>query len=255
MAKRVIAGSRGIVTGASSGIGRAIAVELARHGARVLAVARRKDRLEQLNRESGIAIIDGDIQDPLVRARVLENCQQLFGGLDFLVNAAGISSSARFADSSAERLREIMEVNFFASTELIRAALPLLRQGRSPLVVNIGSILGRRGIPWHADYCASKFALQGLSESIRPELAALGIDLLVVNPGTTQTGLYEHDTARQNLPWRQPAGVSAEYVAQKTVKAMAANRREIVPSTSGRLLLCLNRWFPGLLDRLMRRYG
>lgn len=255
MAKRVIAGSRGIVTGASSGIGRAIAVELARHSAQVLAVARRKDLLDQLNRETGIAVVDGDIRDPLVRGRVLEHCQRLFGGIDFLVNAAGISSSARFAESSSERLREIMEVNFFASTELIRAALPLLRQGRSPLVVNIGSILGRRGIPWHADYCASKFALQGLGEALRPELAALGVDLLVVNPGTTQTGLYENDTARHKLPWRQPRGVSAEYVARLTVRAMAANRREIVPSTSGRLLLCLNRWFPWLIDRLMRRYG
>lgn len=266
MPTRTIAGSRGIVTGASSGIGRAIAIELARNGASVLAVARRGDRLADLATSwhapatqaqygGSMEILAGDICNPTIRLASVVECKEAFGGMDFLVNAAGISSVARFAESTPERLREIMEVNFFAPAELIRSAIPALRTGTNPVIVNIGSILGHRGIPWHADYCASKFALQGFAESVRPELAKLGIDLLMVNPGTTKTELYNQDEARQRLPWRQPAGVSAEYVAQKTVKAMSAGRNWVIPNRRGRLLVHVSRWFPRLVDRLMAKYG
>ena len=260
MARRTIAGSRGIVTGASSGIGRAIAVELARNGAKVLAVARRAERLSQLCQESfshggSITSSCGDISDPTVRAAILAQAKDKLGGIDFLVNAAGISSVARFVDSTPERLRQILEVNFFAPVELIRIALPELTRGVNPIVVNIGSILGHRAIPWHADYCASKFALRGLSESIRPELAKQGIDLLMVSPGTTKTELYATDTTRQKLPWRQPRGVLPEYVARQTVQAMARGKREIIPNPQGRLLVWLSRFFPSILDRAMNKYG
>jgi short-subunit dehydrogenase len=262
MAKRTIAGSRGIVTGASSGIGRAIAAELFKNGARVLVVARRQDRLRDLasklcatGNPGRIEVHSGDVREASVRQAAIAKVQDRFGGVDFLVNAAGISSVARFAESAPDRLREIMEVNFFAPIEMIRAAIPVLRQGNQPIIVNIGSILGHRGIPWHSDYCASKFALRGFSESIRPELAKLGIDLLIVSPGTTKTNLYENDADRSKLPWPQLNGVSPEYVARKTVRAMVRGRREIIPNPKGRLLVCLSRWCPWLLDRLMARYG
>jgi short-subunit dehydrogenase len=253
--RRNIAECRGIVTGASSGIGRAIAIELARQGARVLAVARRADRLESLASEVSLSFLAGDIRNPAIRAAAIDKCQQQFGGLDFLVNAAGISSVARFAESTPERLREIMEINFFAPAEFIREVIPHLRHGQHPLIVNIGSILGHRGIPWHDDYCASKFALQGLSESLRPELAKEGIDLLVVSPGTTKTELYDADAGRATLPWKQPQGVSAEYVARKTAQAMARGKRKIIPNPQGKLLVALSRWFPSCVDWMIRRYG
>ena len=95
-----------------------------------------------------------------------------YGGLDLLVNNAGIGAQGRFAEADPARLRQIMEVNFFAPAEMTRAALPLLKQGRRPMIVNIGSILGHRGIPGTSEYCASKFAVQGFSESLRAELVA-----------------------------------------------------------------------------------
>lgn len=260
MAKRIISGSRGIVTGASSGIGRAIAFELSRQGAYVFAVARREDRLAALvddsrNAAGRILACCGDITQQGFRREVVERTAGSGSAFDFLVNAAGISSVARFADSSEERLRQITEVNFFAPAELIRMSLPFLSQGNRPLVANVGSILAHRGIPFHSDYCASKFALQGLSESIRPELRKQGIDLLIVSPGTTASELYQNDEGRTKLPWRQPRPVSAEYVAQQTVRAMASGKREIVPSLSGRMMLAANRWAPRLLDRWLGRYG
>lgn len=264
MAKRKIAGSRGIVTGCSSGIGRAIAIELVKYGAHVIAVARRGGRLAELAAELGasplqgqgrLEVFCGDIRDAAIRQGSIAHAKQVFGGLDFLVNAAGVSTVARFAESTPDRLREIMEVNFFAPAEMIRESVEELRQGNRPIVVNIGSILGHLGIPWHADYCASKFALQGLSESLRPELTKLGIDLLMVSPGTTKTELYSNDAGRSQLPWPQPHGVSPQYVAQKTLQAMARGRHEIIPNHQGRLLVYLSRWCPWLVDRLMRRYG
>lgn len=260
MARHRISGAAAIVTGASSGIGRAIAVELVARGAHVLAVARRKDRLRQLQAEcrdlpGQLAIFAGDISQPSVREMAITQAVQQFGGLDLLINSAGISAVERFMDSTSDQLRHTLEVNFFAAAELIRLAVPVLEKSSQPMIVNVGSILAHRGIPFHANYCASKFALHGLSESLRPELAKRGIDVLVVSPGTTKTDLYAHDANRGHLPWRQPAGVAPEHVARQAVRAIERGRQEIIPSTSGKLMVWISRFCPGLLDRFFRRYG
>jgi short-subunit dehydrogenase len=260
MARHRISGASAIVTGASSGIGRAIAVELVARGARVLAVARREDRLRQLQADcrellGQIEIIAGDISQPAVRELAIAQTVRQFGGLDLLVNAAGISSVERFMDSSVDQLRHTMEVNFFAAAELIRLAVPILEKSSQPMIVNVGSILAHRGIPFHANYCASKFALHGLSESLRPELAKRGIDVLVVSPGTTKTDLYANDTNRGQLPWKQPAGVSPEHVARQAVQAIERGRQEIIPSTSGKIMVWISRFCPSVLDRFFQKYG
>lgn len=260
MARHRISGASALVTGASSGIGRAIVVELVARGARVVAVARREDRLRQLQAEcrdlpGQLEILAGDISQPEVRTAALSAVQGQFGGLDLLVNAAGISAVERFMESNNEQLRETLEVNFFAVAELIRLAVPVLEKSSQPMIVNVGSILAHRGIPFHANYCASKFALHGLSESLRPELAKRGIDVLVVSPGTTKTELYADDPNRGHLPWKQPAGVAPEYVARQTVRAIERGRKEIIPSTSGKLMVWISRFCPSVLDRFFRRYG
>src|SRR5439155_3599866 len=110
-----------------------------------------------------------------------------FDGLDVVVNNAGIGATGHFADATEERLRRIMEVNFFGLTETTRVCLPLRRRGRDPAIVNVSSIVGKRGLPGRSEYSASKFAAQGFSEALRAELARFGIDVIVVNPGLTQT--------------------------------------------------------------------
>jgi short-subunit dehydrogenase len=259
--RRTIAGSRSLVTGASGGIGRAIALELARQGSRVVVVARREKPLvelvEAIRRGGGQAeAVVGDVTDDGVRSAALERAQSAFGGLDILVNNAGSGAMGRFAEASPERLRNVFEVNFFAAAELTRAAIPILRQGNRPIVVSIGSILGHRATPRNSEYCASKFALRGLTESLRPELATLGIDMLLVSPGTTETEFYQHViNADETPPWPEQQGVSAESVAGATVRAIAAGKREIIPSLRGRMLVWLNRLCPALVERIMRRYG
>lgn len=260
MARRSIDGLRGILTGASSGIGRALALQLSRQGARLVLVARNADQLASLASEISahggqVQVVAGDICDGRVRQQAIETAVKHFGGLDLLINNAGIGALGRFADASPDRLRRIMEVNFFAPAELIRGALPELRRGRTSLVVNVGSILGHRGIPHSSEYCASKFALQGFSESLRSELRPLGIDLLVVSPGTTMTDFFDHNLERQPTPWPPQRGVRAETVARRTVRAMRQGRHEIIVNWRGYLLVLLNRLFPRAADWLLQRYG
>ena len=262
MAKRQIGGSRAIVTGASSGIGRAIALELGCRGAELVLVARRELKLQQLceqiqsQHQARCTFVAGDIREASIRQAAVDSALQTFGGLDILVNNAGIGALGRFEDAEPQRLREIMEVNFFAPAEMIRAALPALKQGRRPIIVNVGSILGHRGIPRTSEYCASKFAVHGLSESLRAEFARLGIDVLLVSPGTTDTEFDAHRIERRgDEPWPEQKGVSSAAVARATVRAIRLGRHEIVPNARGRLLCWANRVSPRLVDRLMARYG
>lgn len=250
-----------MVTGASSGIGRAVAFELAERGARLLLNARRNERLtllaEQLRqRQVQVEYVAGDVADPAVRQALIDAAVERLEGLDVLVNNAGIGAFGRFESASPERLRRIMEVNFFGTVEMTRLALPLLKRGQQPLVVNVSSILGHRGIPHCSEYCASKFAVQGFSESLRAELHPLGIDLLVVSPGTTDTGFFDNVIERKGeRPWGQQTGVPAEHVARQMVRAMERGRHEIIPNRRGRMLCWLNRLSPWLADVFLARYG
>jgi short-subunit dehydrogenase len=261
MPHRRLTDRRALITGASSGIGRALAIELARHGVDCVLLARREDRLtevvRQINSIGRRAIgIAGDVTDPAARRRALDTARNQLGGLDILVNNAGIAAHGRFAEADPGRLRPIMEVNFFAPAELIREALPLLRKGRQPIVVNIGSILGHRGCPHKSEYSASKFALHGFSEALRPELLTLGIDLLVVAAGPTDT---EHfDTLieeKGEMPWGNPRRKPASEVTRSIVRAIERGKNEVVTSWRGWFWLLLNRLSPRLVDGIMARYG
>ncbi len=248
------------MTGSSSGIGRAVALELARCGASVVIVARREDRLRQLADEitavgGRVEIVAGDITNAEVRDRAIDIATSRFGGLDILINNAGIGASGLFEHADPDRLRRIFEVNFFALVEMTRAALPALKQGVDPIVVNVSSILGHRGVPHNSEYSASKFAVQGFSESIRAEFARDGIDVLVVSPGTTETEFFDSVIECTGKPsWPEHAAVSSDEVARRTVRAIRLGRHEIIPYRWGRLLCRLNRISPGLVDRLMARY-
>ncbi|NOY30613.1 MAG: SDR family NAD(P)-dependent oxidoreductase [Planctomycetes bacterium] len=262
MGRRSITDRRILITGASSGIGRALARELAPHGPHLLLAARSQGPLEELADEllklgaaSARAFVV-DVTDPQSRGALVGQIGDLWGSLDLLVNNAGISAHGRFTNSTEQTLRQIMEVNFFAAAELTRLTLPFLRRGQDPMVVNVGSILGHRGIPHNSEYCASKFALRGWSEAIRPELDRDDIALLLVSPGTTETKFFEHLISQEGqLPWGKTSGISPEEVARQIVRGIEHDRREIFPNWRGRLFVILNRICPWLVDRLMQRYG
>lgn len=261
MSRRKISGLRTIVTGASSGIGRALALELARQGARLVLTSRRTDFLEELKKEirdwgAEAHVVTGDIVEPEVRQRLLDAAQAELGGLDLLINNAGVGAIGPFAEASEARLRRVMEVNFFAPAELIRGAVPLLRAGNRPMIVNVGSVLGHRAIPKKSEYCASKFALHGLSDSLRTELVHCGIDVLLVSPSTTATEFFDNVLEKNaDLPWLALGAMSPEAVARKAVKAIRRGRHEIILTPGGKLLVWFDRLCPPLVNRLVARFG
>ena len=257
---RTLQGTRMLITGASSGIGRRLAEQAVHAGARVALVARSTERIEELARTlagvpgADVLAITADVTVEADRSRMLAAAAERFDGLDVLVNNAGIASFGHFTSSSEEVLRQVMEVNFFAPAELIRQAIPLLTQGRQPAIVNVSSMCGRRGVPAWPEYSASKFALCGLTEALRGEMARFGIDVLLIVPGLTSTSLQAnmlHNTGRMKIGFDK--GQPPETVAAGILRSLCKNRTETVLGWEANWILRINRFLPRLLDRLMAR--
>src|SRR5262245_37194207 len=226
MARRKLAGLRVLVTGASQGIGRALVVEAAKRGCRVLAAARSTELLDQLAAEvrksnGVIETVRADVTSPEDRQAMVDAAVRHFGGLDVLVNNAGIGATGHFMDSDPDVLRKIFETNFFGLTETTRVCLPLLKRGTTPAIVNISSVVGKRALPARSLYSSSKFAVAGFSEAIRAELAKDGIDVIVVNPGLTQTNFSQNMLeAKAKIPLDHLRGMTSEEVAAATLRAI-----------------------------------
>src|SRR4051812_39962909 len=241
--RRNITGSRILITGASQGIGKALAEAAAARGAKVLVCARKVELLHDLaqavrSRGGIIEIVQADITLPEDRQKLVATAEAAFGGLDILVNNAGIGATGHFADVAAERLRQIMEVNFFGLTETSRVFLPMLKQGNKAAIVNISSIAGKRGIPARSEYSASKFAVQGFSEALRAELAKDGVDVIVVCPGLTQTNFSRNMIEQKALvPLDHMRGMSSEDVARHTIKAIEKGYNETCLTLNGKLMV------------------
>jgi short-subunit dehydrogenase len=257
--RRKIAGSRILITGASQGIGKALTGEAVRRGGRVLAVARSADLLEQLceplrDARGALHVLAGDVTSPDDRRRMAAAVQEHFGALDVLVNNAGIGATGHFAEAGPDRLRIIMEVNFFGTTETTRALLPLLRGGSRPAVVNISSIAGKRAIPARSEYSASKFAVQGFSEALRAELAKDGIDVLVICPGLTQTNFSKNMLEQKaKMQMDHLRGMTSEQVAVAALRAIERGRSEVCLTFQAKLIALVSRFFPRLADRVARK--
>ncbi len=257
--RRRLENCRVLITGASSGIGRALAHQFARKQARILLLARREARLQEVKREverlGGTAIFSvGDVTSPSVRQTVVELCNRQFGGLDLLVNNAGIGAIGTFEDSNADRLRQIMDVNFFAPVELIRLTLPLLRKSQTAAIVNICSVLGHRAVPLKSEYCASKFALHGFSDALRAELVSDGIDVILVSPSTTESEFFDQINDDPSARKRR-SGMSPDRVASATMRAIEKRRHEVIFPFEGKALVWLDRYWPSLADRIVARFG
>ena len=256
---RPLAGRRILITGASSGLGRCLAEQAAAKGARLVLAARSADKLKEVeaNLTAGGAeavAVGADVTRAEDRQRMLDVAGERYGGLDVLINNAGIGSWGHFSGSSEAILRQIMEVNFFAPAELIRLAIPVLRRGQQPAFVNIASMCGRRGLPAWTEYSASKFALCGLTEALRGELVRFGIDILLVLPGLMRTSLRSNmlrNEGRMKIDFA--AGLPVEIAAAQVLRALEKNQTETVLGQEARQILLVNRFLPRLVDYLMAR--
>ena len=259
MPYRNLTGKRVLITGASQGIGRALAVEAARRGCKVIAAARKQDLINELVAEIqsvgrtcvGVA---ADVTTPVDRQAMLDVAVKNFGGLDILINNAGIGATGHFVDNDPQTMRDIFEVNYFGLCELVRSAIPILKTGEQPCIVNISSVLGRRAIPGRSMYSASKFAVAGFSEALRAELIRFGIDVTVINPGLTKTNFSQNMVERKaKHSLDHMRGMTSETVAVKTLNAVEKGKYEITLTAGGKFLVILNRIAPRLIDFVAKR--
>lgn len=259
--RRSLENKRVIITGATSGIGLALANALAAENCRLIINGRRSEILDQIAdgfKQAGrdCVAIAGDVTDEATRKKLLAAVRENFGGLDILINNAGVGAMGRFDTASDDRLRKVFEVNFFAVADFIRESLPLLKDGDDSLIVNLSSVLGHRAVPLKSEYCASKFAIHGFSDAIRAEIAGDGIELLLVSPSTTDSEFFDsaiEDSAKKN--WKKGGVMSPEAVAIRTVRAMKKRRHEIILTFGGRTLVWLDRIIPGIANRIIARFG
>lgn len=255
MARRKLDGLRVIITGASQGIGRALAAEASRRGMKVVAAARKTDLLEQLKAEHpNIEIVTADVIDPVQRQAMIDTALAKFGGLDMLINNAGIGATGHFMDSEPGVLRQIFEVNYFGLCEITRLAIPHLKHGVTPAIVNISSVVGRRAIPARGLYASSKFAVAGFSEAIRAELAKDGIDVIVINPGLTQTNFSQNMLeAKAKLQMDHLRGMTSEEVAVATLDAVAKGKHEVTLTFKGKMMVLTARFAPWIVDYFSKK--
>jgi short-subunit dehydrogenase len=265
--RRDVRGRVVLVTGASRGIGKRLAGKLARLGAKLALTARSADDLAKLAGELRAAGADAetfpaDLTDAADRQRLVDAVAARFGALDVLVNCAGVCSFGEFSTSTPEIARKVLEVNFFAQAEMIRAAHPHLlrsseqaRDGWRPAVMNVASICGRWGIPSMSEHCASKHAFVGLTEALRGEFQRYGIDVLLVLPGLVRSDdLNRHLLRNEGKIYLDFEGAQPpDEVAADVVKCLTRNRTEKVSGWVSFWVWLGRRMFPRGVRFFMQR--
>jgi len=248
------------VTVASAGIGRATALAFARVGARVAVCARRRERLEELERElhalgtetlvDVVDVTDGAQVEGFVDAVVAR-----FGRLDVLVNNAGYGVRGRVEETPVEHYRRLMEVNFIGTVHGCRAALPVMRRQGRGVIINVSSIVGHRALARGAAYAATKAAQISLTESLRSELRGSGLAVCSVHPIGTATEFADVVARESGGRSGSPLGPqqSADVVARAIVRCARRPRPEVYPYRLSRVLVWLNALAPGLVDALFAR--
>lgn len=249
-----------VITGASSGIGRATALRLARKGANVVLAARRAEVLQELagecERHGGSALaVPTDVTDPAAVHKLADRAVTAFGGIDAWVNNAGVGVFSPFLDVPLEDIRRVLDVNIMGCVNGARAALPVMRaQGRGVLV-NVASVAGIVAQPYAAPYAMSKAAVRSLGTSLRSELMLGGVDVDVVTvlPAAIDTPFFQHAanyTGRKVRP--MPPVYSAERVARAIVGAITRpGRREVIVGPIGRPVNAQHKVAPGTTDAVM----
>ncbi len=252
-----LAGRVAIVTGASAGIGRALALALAGAGARLALVARRAEELERLAQEVGgisarALAIPIDLRDTAAVERLGSAVEAEFGRVDVLVNNAGIGLHAPVLESTPDDERHLFELNVLATAGAIRSVIPSMRRQGGGMIVNIASVAGLIGVPKIALYCASKFAVRGLSDALRVELAPDRIHVLAVYPGYIATEFGANVLGRRSRPaHRLGRGASVDALAARIVRAMARSERTVIYPGWYRPLWWLAQAAPRLRDEVL----
>lgn len=248
-----------VVTGASSGIGKALAEEALSRGAKVAVCARSIDKLKSLFKESDrLFCYKADVSVEADCKAFMDAVIKRFGGVDVLVCNAGISMRALFEDVDLAVIKELMDVNFWGAVYCTKYALPSVLE-RKGAIVGVSSIAGYRGLPGRTGYSASKHAMQGFLESLRTELLHSGVHVMWVSPGFTASNI--RNVARSNdgsaqgeTPLEENKLMTAEVCARIILDGLAKRKRTVVMTTQGNMAVWLNKLFPGIADKLVYKH-
>jgi len=258
-----LAGRRVLLTGATGGIGAALAGELAEVGAHLLLSARDDARLDALavdvaekaraaGHRSLVLTESGDITDGTARERLARRARGFDGGIDVLINNAGVNALARFDDQSAADIEALVQTNLLAPMLLARTLLPHLLGQPAAWLLNVGSVLGSIGMPGQTVYSATKFGLHGFSEALRRECAGTALEVLYLAPRATRTAMNGDAACRMN----EELGVAMdrpEQVARRAMTLLSGSRRERFIGWPERLFVKLNAVAPRLVDGALGR--
>lgn len=251
---RGLRGRVAVVTGASSGIGRAAALELARRGAVPALVARDAGRLRAALRElgpgAGAACFPCDVSDGAAVASMAREVAARLGGADLLVNCAGFAVYGRLLEQTAAEVESQMATNYMGAVHCIRELLPGMLERGSGHIVNVASVAASVGLPGLAPYCASKSAMLGLSEGLRHELKGTGVGVTVVSPVAVRTAFFSHPSfGGAGMPGR--ASLDPRAVARAVARAACSPRLEITVPAAARAAVWAKQTFPYLAGPLI----
>ena len=247
-----------IITGATSGIGKASAEQFGKEGAKIVFTGRNEERLEVVkNRLSDLRVEHTgyimDVSDEKENKKLIEETIKVYGKIDILINNAGISMRALFNDSDLDVFKRVMDINFYGTVYATKYALPYIIKSKGT-IVGVSSINGHRGTPARSAYSASKYAMEGFLEALRTEVMNLGVHVLVVSPGFTGTNirnaaLNKDGQEQGESPRNEDKMMSSEKVARSISKGIRKKKRDIVLTTQGKLVVFLNKWVPGWMDK------
>ena len=249
-----------VITGGTSGIGKALAFEFGLQGSKIFITGRDQEALTrtvvELEKKGILARgVAADVTIPEDNNMMAAEAIKAFGRIDVLINNAGISMRAIFEDVDPEVIRKVMEINFFGAVYATRACLSEIMRNRGS-VIGISSIAGFRGLPARTGYSASKFALNGFLESLRTELLESGVHVLTACPGFTASNIRKRSltvdgTSQGESPREEEKMMTAEECAAHIYRATVKRKRTLVLTIQGKFVVFLNKWLPGLADRLV----
>ncbi|MCX6266966.1 MAG: SDR family oxidoreductase [Bacteroidetes bacterium] len=245
-----------IITGASSGIGKALAFEFARLGAKVVVASRSGVSDPELFKlSSEILDIPTDVTIESDCKLLIQKAVKKFGRIDILVNNAGISMRALFSEVSLDVIRQLMDTNFWGTVYCTKFALPYLLESKGSLV-GVSSIAGYKGLPGRTGYSASKFAMQGFLEVVRIENMKKGLHVLIACPGFTASNirnvaLSKDGSAQGETPLDESKLMTAQQVAVEIILAIKNRKERLILTTMGKITVLLNKFFPKFMDKMV----